>query len=105
MVEEILDKLIHGYFKDKNGSGVTPQGVSRYVCEEYRKLTNIKNSIEYKWDKIKAIQDKAALDVAAINAEIKTIRSQCTHFVTKHHSDASGNNDSWDECLICGANL
>lgn len=31
------------------------------------------------------------------------VKRKCQHQLTQYHPDASGNNDSWYECLICGA--
>lgn len=33
------------------------------------------------------------------------VQKRCTHVITKRHPDASGNNDSWTECEICGVVL
>lgn len=41
------------------------------------------------------------------NQEMVRLRKECPHpeEARKHHPDASGNNDSWDECTDCGAEI
>lgn len=46
------------------------------------------------------VESKKELEKALSKA-----RKGCEHSVTKYYPDASGNNDSWYECLCCGANL
>lgn len=43
--------------------------------------------------------------VAVLETEKTAIRLSCKHHVTKCYPDASGNNDSWTECLVCGRPL
>lgn len=40
-------------------------------------------------------------------AREEVLKAACTHApeFTKYHPDPSGNNDSWTECLVCGAVL
>ena len=38
-----------------------------------------------------------------LNAAISKARECCDHPSRKHHPDPSGNNDSFYECTICGA--
>ena len=38
-----------------------------------------------------------------IGSQIRDIQMECDHPETEWHEDASGNNDTWDTCLICGA--
>jgi len=37
-----------------------------------------------------------------IDKRLTDIRNKCPHPLTKYYPDASGNNDSTTECLICG---
>lgn len=57
---------------------------------------------------VKIEQAVAVLDIEYKNQKemlekkLKEVQSRCKHQVNKHHPDPSGNNDSWDECEICG---
>lgn len=42
---------------------------------------------------------------ATIADNIRKLQDRCKHPVVDHHPDASGNNDSWDECAICEKEL
>jgi hypothetical protein len=39
---------------------------------------------------------------ADVLAQVDYLQSQCPHPAWKRHPDASGNNDVWDECELCG---
>lgn len=42
----------------------------------------------------------------AIRAEIRALQNACPHAGDVHYNaDASGGNDSWYECKVCGADL
>lgn len=40
--------------------------------------------------------------IKALNAIARVTRSMCDHSETQYYPDASGNNDSYHVCLICG---
>lgn len=40
---------------------------------------------------------------AAHHEAVTKVQKACSHLATTHHSDPSGNNDSYDQCDICGA--
>lgn len=40
-----------------------------------------------------------------LNESRSEVQKRCAHVITKRHPDASGNNDSWTECEICGVVL
>jgi len=40
--------------------------------------------------------------LAELNAAKVNIQVTCPHSIIQHYPDASGNNDSSDECQICG---
>lgn len=47
--------------------------------------------------------EAASSTLDSLRKSLRAIQQQCKHPVTKRHPDASGNNDSQDECEICGA--
>ena len=40
-----------------------------------------------------------------LDEDLTVLRARCPHLETTHHSDASGNNDSWNGCNLCGKEL
>lgn len=40
-----------------------------------------------------------------LQSQLKACQKDCPHFLTTYYPDASGNNDSWTECDICGAEV
>lgn len=43
--------------------------------------------------------------LAKLDQAIRDVRRDCLHPMTKHYSDASGNNDDTTRCLVCGKDL
>lgn len=41
------------------------------------------------------------LVLSELNNRLVSLQERCNHESIKHHPDASGNNDSWDQCQIC----
>lgn len=37
-----------------------------------------------------------------LRKELEQIQKECSHWSTVHHTDPSGNNDSYTRCTICG---
>jgi hypothetical protein len=37
-----------------------------------------------------------------LDEDLAAVRTKCPHLETTYHPDASGNNDSWSECDLCG---
>ena len=40
-----------------------------------------------------------------LDEDLDSVRARCPHLETIYHPDASGNNDSWDECNLCGMDV
>lgn len=100
---EFIEKIVTDYWK--NNMSVTPKPLSKYIYDELRRIKSIRNSIDGYWDNIRKHQEESAKKIADEQICIKDLRKKCKHEVTKYHPDASGNNDSWTECLICGTTL
>lgn len=49
------------------------------------------------------LRERHADDWEAFRLDVRALQSACSHLRTTYHPDASGNNDSWTECLECGA--
>lgn len=46
--------------------------------------------------------DQFDRDIARLNRQILDVQEMCSHEDTRYHPDASGNNDSYRSCNICG---
>lgn len=55
--------------------------------------------------KYKNLFDKYQKDLATLESELKTSQKVCDHSQTRYCPDASGNNDSFTECCLCGKEL
>lgn len=54
---------------------------------------------------IRLLEKQYNNDMKILTEKRKAIVSRCPHLQVKYHPDASGNNDSWFECLLCGAEV
>lgn len=68
--------------------------IVREAAKDYQQFMSLKRKIE-------AIELKCKQDVKAVKEEIASRQKNCSH-VMQYYPDASGNNGSWTECLICG---
>lgn len=50
-------------------------------------------------------RDICKKNIALIDEKEKKNQQTCDHPLSTYHADASGNNDSWRECNICGAEI
>lgn len=69
--------------------------VKDYVLKirvEHSDLVAAKQQAKYAYD----------TEIKRISVALIELQKRCPHVRTEHHSDASGNNDSSDECLDCG---
>lgn len=72
------------------------------LLEECEKFAYGVGVIENKLHREKIAFEKV---VAVLETEKNAIRLSCKHHVTKYYPDASGNNDSTTERLVCGKTL
>lgn len=69
------------------------------------KIENIRTKLRMiKFDKQRILNEYKE-DMEGIEIGIQQIQKSCNHELTKYYPDASGNNDSSTECLICGKEL
>lgn len=54
---------------------------------------------------IQIAEEEHAATMKKFDGEIEAIRVGCRHEFTKYFPDASGNNDSFSECQVCGAEV
>lgn len=67
------------------------------AAELIQKYESLRGRVEARKQKADAILSNAKKQVEALLKE-----QLCLHEVRKRHSDPSGNNDTPEECLICG---
>lgn len=53
----------------------------------------------------KEIEKQYQNNIKEVENNVRRIQHMCKHELTEYYPDASGNNDSSTECLICGKEL
>ena len=66
------------------------------------KNKEIKDQIRKLNNEIEDIFEKSEAKIEKLKVKIRNVQNECKHSVINHVPDPSGNNDSFDECLICG---
>lgn len=82
--------------------------VKKLAPEAYDKIAaadKIAKAVEGVNREIEVEHSRHRKAVAALKQKLEEVHNTCTHSATKYRPDASGNNDSSTECLICGADL
>lgn len=101
--KELIEKVTREFFKTHQNVQVTE--FSQFLCNELDRIYRIKDSVDDAGDEIIKIQNEASNRTQIVNTRIKLIRDGCRHEDTTYYADPSGNNDSYTQCNICGANL
>ena len=73
--------------------------------ERAEKLTRADKTVSEYWAYQKSLnseKDRSNAEMKRLNAEYAKKQADCPHWLTKYYPDASGNNDSWTECEMCG---
>jgi len=78
---------------------VVPAAVTKGI-EYYQSIHVSREAVSRKIAEEKKRHDKA---MAVLNATLAGIRSRCPHPDVTYYPDASGNNDSFEVCELCGA--
>lgn len=65
----------------------------------------VKRRIAVLHAKISDIGKQSARDIAGLRDEILAVQSRCAHADHTYYPDASGNNDSYTLCNVCGKEL
>lgn len=66
------------------------------------KLSDIVKAIARQHERMRILDIVCKQEQQQIKEEIKRLQEKCPHPKWQHHPDASGNNDSWNECEVCG---
>lgn len=75
------------------------------IARVLNRYSDIKSSISKVKEDIYKENLRHLEELKKLNGAIATLQGTCDHPDTQRHSDPSGNNDSWKECLICGKEL
>jgi uncharacterized coiled-coil DUF342 family protein len=97
LTESQLNKLFQEFSKYET--------TAEYFARNLIRIEEIQSKIRsLEKEKCKA---KADFDIKIdiINSQIKSIKEECVHELTTYYPDASGNNDSFYECDICGKEI
>lgn len=99
-----FDLLIQQYQKlDPEDQADTSLG--EYIAENFELLGVIRNGlITYRTDKLDLEADYKQ-QRENLEQRLRQLRARCPHLDVTYHPDPSGNNDSWRECNLCGAEV
>lgn len=86
----------------ENGTGKTE---NEKIADGISKLRAMQNGAEYARSRIRQAEVQHAETMKNLTEKLAIAQKACSHPIQKRHPDASGNNDSWDECLICGCEV
>lgn len=103
-----MEKLIANLIKkdiEKLGLEIKPLEIAKKIVAAMTKAESTKNSILDYENEIEKLAAKHKNEVSAIRSRISELRKSCGHEDTTYYPDASGNNDSYTECNICGSEV
>lgn len=66
------------------------------------KLRNIATGIQQLKRELKVLETVYDEQKTELRKKIVALQEQCPHPKSTYYPDASGNNDSWSECELCG---
>lgn len=96
LFKEDYQRLFEKWTAEVGGSN--PGFFADKISEIETIQTNIMN-----FEKLKVLAKKKYEDeLVTIKKKIQEIQTKCPHDYMKYYPDASGNNDSYHECVICG---
>ncbi len=104
-IGKLVEHLLLQYCKDNIGGFTDPKIMSKYIGDEVKRIQSISDDIDYYNENINNIQKEMMSKIDAESVKIRNVKKTCKHELTKYYPDASGNNDSWTECSICGTTL
>lgn len=88
-----------------NDSDIIEKVLGKDAAEKLEPIKHIKNKIEFIDEKIAKEKKRHEEEIKKLNGEKSSVMKECKHEATKYYPDASGNNDSWTQCLICGGEV
>ena len=95
---EVTEKLLKAVMKEV---GTDPTAIAAKIAEARRCWLSVK-TLETTRRRI-IVDHKSTLSL--LEKDFSEARSKCKHWATTFHPDASGNNDSFSTCDVCGAEL
>lgn len=92
--ENVIQKII-GNRDDSN------QELSILISKAF----NTANLVQRLENDVEQERDRHNELIKKLKSKLASIQHDCTHLAKTYHPDASGNNDSYYSCDICGAEL
>ena len=77
-------------------------GSPKEVAIQVLQANELRHRIRKVDREISELEVRHKAEVKSLAATRKAIVDQCKHLHSIYHPDPSGNNDSWDECVVCG---
>ncbi len=98
-MEKIITEIIRKY------RFLTPEAIAAGIVKRLKEIEYTRSeSKRYQKEKQDA-RKRYDETVAQIDVQLGTLRKKCTHEETQYYGDPAGGNDSYTECLICGASI
>ncbi len=73
-----------------------------WLCDRLQSLSDIRTDVKTNEQKLRDLEKQYKSYIENIERDIADIRVRCPHYLKEHHSCYE---ESYDECLICGADL
>lgn len=91
----LSDKIVRKIFQKANGNE------DEFMLEYNKHIALIEdwNNVD---DKLKELKEEYEKQRRILLDIRKGIEGNCEHIATTYHRDASGNNDNWTSCDVCG---
>ncbi len=82
------------------------EGITPIECVDRIKHTEeIRQLVRNLATRDRNLEDKHRSDIKELKKHKTEIQAKCNHYSTTYYPDASGNNDSYTECDVCGKEL
>ena len=100
-----IDEAFKAWKKDWSGNVDGNGDLECYLVARLDKSVRISKAINRIRQEAQDLRLAHLKKESELHAQLSAIQEDCDHSIQRYHGDASGNNDSYHECLICGAYL
>lgn len=101
ITKELIYKLIHEFASEAKLPDVSVS-LSEYIAKRIKEIQSVEHKIYSLQTDARKIEEEYLEKLKENRSKISEVRKLCKHELTTRHPDASGNNDSWTSCNLCG---
>lgn len=98
----MVNKALIKQLVDDCEGDLSADKVSEHLYNELKLIEEIKIGIKVANVALNDENKRHEIKKKELNSDIKEFQKKCKHWDKTYHPDASGNNDSCYECMICG---